>query len=156
MLKLKSCALALAIAVVMTASQAKADEYGMGGCGLGSMLITGSNSFEQIFVGTTNNWTGTNTSGMTSGTSNCRDGAKSTANLYYEINKEALKRDIARGSGETIVSLSQILGCDNSDVLANRLQSNYNRVFTSEKSARFMDQVSPILANDSELTCAAI
>lgn len=149
---------AFVVALSLVSGTAMADHhYGMAGCGLGSLIIKGSNSYEQIFVGTTNNWTGTNTSGITSGTSNCRDGSKTTANLFYEINKEALKRDIARGNGETIVSLAQILGCENSAVLASSLQKNFAQVFTADsKAGAFMDKVEPLIRNNSAIQCRTI
>ncbi len=146
-----------AAVLFFVSAPAMADEYGMAGCGLGSMVITGSNGFEQIFVAYTNSSSGSQTSGITSGTSNCRDGAKKTANLFYEINKEALKRDVARGEGETIVSLAEILGCNDSAPLAVSLQKNFAQVFnTNETAPVFMDKVEPLIEANSALQCQAI
>jgi len=129
--------------------------YGMAGCGLGSMIIRDSNSYEQIFVATTNAFSGSQTSGITSGTSNCRDDARTTANLYFTINKEALKRDIARGNGETIESLSTILACNDTQKLAVNLQKSYKDIFSGNEST-FISNVQPALQADPELSCGAI
>jgi len=73
------------LALGLGASSAMADSFGMAGCGLGSMLIQ-SNGKEQIFVATTNGSSGSQTFGITSGTSNCKDDATTVAAMDISVN----------------------------------------------------------------------
>ena len=97
------------------ASTAHADPYGTAGCGLGSMLFHDKPGIVQVLAATTNGTFGTQTFGISSGTSNCEDtkaSAQSTKS-FVQANREAVSKDIARGSGETISSVSTLAGCAN-------------------------------------------
>src|SRR6266545_2071443 len=68
----------MSLAVLTTEARAQAPastgfepSYGLAGCGLGSMLIGSKPGIVQIFAATTNGSFGTQTFGITSGTSNC-------------------------------------------------------------------------------------
>jgi len=78
--------------------------YGMAGCGLGSVVIGKSGS--QISAATTNGTSFSQPFGITSGTSNCDAGAASSSTasvtIFVAANREALQKDISRGSGETL------------------------------------------------------
>lgn len=109
--------------------------YGMAGCGLGSLAFGDDNGKTQILAATTNGTFGTQTFGITSGTSNCNpEDANVAANLnvYIEANRLALANDISRGDGKTVEGLSQIVGCQNSKVLSGKLQKDYSRIFPSQ------------------------
>src|SRR5688572_24436401 len=86
---------------------AHADGYGTAGCGLGSILFGDKPGIIQVLAATTNGTFGTQTFGITTGTSNCEDTAASAQNTkaFVQANREAVAKDIARGSGETIASL---------------------------------------------------
>ena len=58
------------IAVLAISSSAWAGGYKSAGCGLGSMIIK-DDGFVQVFAATTNATSGSQTFGITSGTSNC-------------------------------------------------------------------------------------
>ena len=150
------CALSV---VGLAVNTARANGYGMAGCGLGSMIID-SNGKEQIFVGTTNDSFGTQTFGITSGTSNCKDDAATVAAMYISVNHEALKRDIARGSGESISGLASILNCSDSDSLGTNLQKNFSGIFqqNSIDSKAVAVQIRKSVYSDASLsaTCNAI
>ena len=113
-----------------TALNAMAAEIGPAGCGLGNVMMGGNDS--QILVATTNG-TGTQTFGITSGTSNCVDaGGMAKIEVFVEANKYALANDVARGQGETIAGLSQVLRCNSSAAVGRVLKQNYNQIFSSE------------------------
>src|SRR3954469_775685 len=75
--------------------------YGLAGCGLGSMVFGDQKGSIQILAATTNSTFGSQTFGITSGTSNCVDSGPGTsgARIFIEGNREALAKDAARGSG---------------------------------------------------------
>jgi len=133
--------------------------YGMAGCGLGSILFGDQSGIIQVFAATTNGLYGNNTIGMTIGTSNCDvNGGSASASLFIEANKEALAKDVARGNGETLASLSQLMGCKDSALLGAKLQGKYDTLFPSQ--AVEADAVSKSIVNaiqsDAELASSCI
>ena len=120
-------------ALVMTSS-AFAAKYGSAGCGLGSMIFEGDQTWWKQVLAATTNGTGVQTIGITLGTSNCDSPAPlkvGQAEAYVEANKVALANDIARGNGETIVGLSKVYGCANTMEFGRALKSNYTAIFPS-------------------------
>ena len=118
-------------ALVMTSS-AFAAKYGSAGCGLGSMIFEGDQTWWKQVLAATTNGTGVQTIGITLGTSNCDSPAPlkvGQAEAYVEANKVALANDIARGNGETIVGLSKVYGCANTTEFGRALKSNYTMIF---------------------------
>jgi hypothetical protein len=124
----------LVVAVIaLSATSAFAAKYGSAGCGLGSMVFEGDQTWwKQVLAATTNGTSGSQTFGISTGTSNCDSPAPlkiGQAQAYVEANKVALANDIARGNGETIVGLSKVYGCDNSTQFGQALKSNYSAIF---------------------------
>ncbi len=122
--------------LAMFAGQAEAKKlYGTAGCGLGNMVFGKEN---QVLAATTNGTSYSQLFGITSGTSNCTDGGAATAQnrlpRFVETNKLALANDIARGQGDTLASVTEIMGCSNANLVGTALQKNYERIFTSENS----------------------
>lgn len=118
---------------VVLAGAAHAGAYGDAGCGLGSLVFNDQSGFVQIFAATTNGLSGNQTFGITTGTLNCGGGGSSpTALNYIEANKAVLANDIARGQGETLAGLSEVLGCKSSVELGSQLQKNFNTIFPSQ------------------------
>lgn len=118
-------------ALVMTSS-AFAAKYGSAGCGLGSMIFEGDQTWWKQVLAATTNGTGMQTIGISLGTSNCDSPAPlkvGQAEAYVEANKVALANDIARGNGETIVGLSKVYGCANTTEFGRALKSNYTVIF---------------------------
>lgn len=104
------------LVVVCSVSTARA-QYGMAGCGLGSLLFGHDNSkLMQILAATTNGTFGSQTFGITSGTSNCVEGgvvkAEREQAAFAEVNFQDLKRNMASGGGEYLASFSTLLGCE--------------------------------------------
>jgi hypothetical protein len=121
----------ITVFLMLVGSAALAKPYGDAGCGLGSIVFGDQGGFTQVFAATLNG-TGVQTFGITTGTSNCTDGgamkgAKAIP-AFIEVNKVALAKDAARGEGETLAGLANLLGC-NSKNLGQTLQSNYNKIF---------------------------
>src|SRR5688572_8296818 len=106
------------IGFALISSTSYAHHYGKAGCGWGSQVM-GKES--QVLAATTNGTSGTQTFGISSGTSNCTDVHGSAMN-YIDNNKFALSNDISKGSGETITGLSRAYGCNNTALLGKTLQ----------------------------------
>ena len=134
--------------------------YGTAGCGLGSLIFEPGSGFTQIFAATTNGSFGTQTFGITSGTSNCVDaeGGTASAKAFIETNRPAIAKDIARGQGETIDSLTRLGGCSDARAVGASLQKNFEQVFPS---AAMTDQdvsnsVVGALRADASLACKSL
>lgn len=129
--------LLVVVALLMTSS-AFAAKYGSAGCGLGSMIFEGDQTWWKQVLAATTNGTGVQTIGISLGTSNCDSPAPlkvGQAEAFVEANKVALANDIARGNGETIVGLSKVYGCSNSTEFGQALKSNYAAIFPSTTAA---------------------
>jgi hypothetical protein len=111
-------------------------QYGAAGCGLGSMAFGDQPGAIQIIASTTNGLFGSQTFGITTGTSNCGPGAMAdgTRNLV-ESNRVALAKEVSRGSGETIGALTVINRCEDSQAVGAALQAQFKGIFTSEQSS---------------------
>lgn len=138
---------------------AQPGNYGDAGCGLGSMLFGAKPGFVQVFAATTNGTFGSQTFGITTGTSNCGGGGGGTpsARNYVETNREAVAKDISRGGGETIADLSQLAGCSNPNAVGRTLQKNFKRIFPRSglKDTEVSANVVGVLRADASLQCTA-
>ena len=157
------------IALALSAGTAYADAenpaahgkstYGLAGCGLGSMVFGDQKGPIQILAATTNGTFGSQTFGITSGTSNCVEssGAQGATN-FIEGNREALAKDAARGSGETITTLSAMAGCKDAKAVGARLQKRFVQLFPGEKTPgeQVSQNVIKELRADSSLACGKI
>ena len=134
--------------------------YGPAGCGLGSLIFEPNSGFTQIFAATTNGTFGSQTFGISSGTSNCSDtsGGSASAKAFVETNRTALVKDIARGQGETIESLSRLGGCQDSRAVGASLQRNFDKVFPNAvmSDADVGNSVVDALRSDTALSCNLI
>lgn len=134
-MKLLSAIVALGLVVAGTAAHAEKKQslhdqfsgqgYGMAGCGLGSVVFGDKPGMIQVVAATVNHTAYSQSFGITSGTSNCGEaGKQARANEFIEVNKVALENDLARGAGESIVALGEVMGCQNSNFTVN-LKSQY-------------------------------
>ena len=133
--------------------------YGTAGCGLGSMAFGDQKGAIQILAATTNGLFGTQTFGITSGTSNCGESAVGTAGTktFIEGNREALAKDAARGSGETIDTLTVLAGCKDAKAVGSTLQKRFTELFPQSVPAeKVSENVMGALRSDSSLSCGAI
>lgn len=122
------------------AGVARAD-YGMAGCGLGSLVFGDDNTkFKQILAATTNGTFGSQTFGITSGTLNCTSAGVVAANreqaAFAEVNFQDLKRNMAAGGGEYLTSFATLLGCDEAgkQSFAKMSQDKYEAILPSSKT----------------------
>jgi hypothetical protein len=122
------------------------------------MAIQNDNGKIQILAGLLNG-TGMQSSGITSGTSNCVDRGSTASAMYIAINQESLKKDIARGEGESLNGLSQILKCSDPAALNSTLQSHYSAIFPSNdvRSEDVNENIHAIIRSSGSLnaTCTA-
>lgn len=133
--------------------------YGMSGCGLGSVLFGESeNRGGQILAATTNGLYSNHTFGMSSGTSNCVPEKSATTaqikknvDMFVAANREALANDIVKSNGETIVTISNIMGCKDSDYLGAKLQSRYETIFDSKDDLKVSDNMFETVTSDRYL-----
>jgi hypothetical protein len=134
--------------------------YGPAGCGLGSILFDPGSGFTQVLAATTNTSFGTQTFGITSGTSNCSAPGRgaSAARAFVEANRPALARDIARGRGETISSLAQIAACADAAQVGMQLQRRFSDIFPNagRTDREVSRSVVDALRADAALGCRAL
>jgi Protein of unknown function (DUF3015) len=150
----------MSLAVLMSGEgKALAQEpmYGTAGCGLGSMVIGAKPGIVQIFAATTNGTFGTQTFGITSGTSNCgtSGGATASTKNFVETNRAVVAKDIARGQGETIATLSSLAGCRDTRSVGSSLQKNFKRIFPDPAigDREVATNVVSALKSDESLSC---
>lgn len=132
---------------------AHAASYGVSGCGLGSLAFGSDKGPIQILAATLNG-TGMQTFGITTGTSNCNDGAN-LIKAYIETNHEAIKTAAARGQGEALVGLAKVYNCKNTNALSSALRTNYNNVFNSNNAVQTQTGIESVIRMNPELntTC---
>ncbi len=118
------------------------------GCGLGSMAWKGERGIgPQVLAATTNGSFGTQTFGITFGTSGCDPNGRISGGTgrmvlaFMENNMEQFAMDAAAGHGETINTLAGILNVD-SEKLGAEAQANFANIFADENA----DAVSVSLA----------
>jgi hypothetical protein len=131
--------------------------YGTAGCGLGSMLFGAKPGLIQVLAATTNGTFGTQTFGISTGTSNCETGPGGAAGtkVFVAANREALSKDIARGSGETITNLTVLAGCQNAAAVGAKLQKSFQSIFprAAVSDDAVGTNVITVLSSDKTLAC---
>jgi hypothetical protein len=125
------------------------------------LIFEPNSGFTQIFAATTNGTFGNQTFGITSGTSNCAGGSggSASAKVFVETNRVALAKDIARGQGETIDSLSRLAGCRASSAVGSSLQRRFDQIFTDSSgsnTAASDTAISDTAISDTELSANVI
>jgi hypothetical protein len=124
------------------------------GCGLGSLAWQGKadSTLFQAFEATTNGTSGSQTFGITTGTSNCTTPSKFVSNErtneFVVANMDNLAKDIARGSGETLEAFADLMQVPTGERAAfyQKLQTSFAKIFTSEDVvlASVMDNVATL------------
>lgn len=119
----------------------------MAGCGLGYLLLSNQDNdkVKQVLGSTTNGTFGSQTFGISSGTSGCtEDGAVKLARateVYAEVNYASLRQDMAAGQGEYVNAFASLLGATdaNRGQMVSFLKAEYQSLFpTSETSSTEM------------------
>jgi hypothetical protein len=156
----KLVALSLVTALVPSLALASGN-HPMAGCGLGYLLLSNKDNEKvtQVLGATTNGTFGTQTFGISSGTSGCtQDGAVKVAKateVYAEVNLDSLRREMAMGQGEFVNTFASMLGANEATrpALVKFFQSEYASLFPSAQtsSAEMLNTLSVKLAQHPEL-----
>lgn len=157
-MKLFSLVSTLIIGLTTAASAASSGEdYGAAGCGLGSIVMGKDGKFTQVLAATTNGTFGSQTFGITSGTSNCEKGGKLGALKVKEFaasNRSQLESEAARGSGETLSTLASLMNCKSEATVASNLKTHFGDVFTSASNDQVGADVVASLSKDPQVQAA--
>jgi hypothetical protein len=130
------------------------------GCGLGTQLWDGSSGFlPKILAATTNQWLGTQTGGITSGTSGCAQGgvvtAEYRAKMFVADNFDRLAREMAIGGGETLDSLAVLLEIEDADhdAFAEMAYSHFTELVPSTETTagEMLATLDELMRNDAIL-----
>ena len=145
---MKKLFIGAALVMMAVAAQARPDrKYGAGGCGLGNMLFGKKDN--QVIAVTTNGTSYSQFFGISSGTSNCTDevsGRSREARAFINLNREAIETDAARGQGEYLETLADILGAQDKSAFSRSVQARYNEIFKSEATSEtVVDQMTSLL-----------
>jgi hypothetical protein len=144
---MRKVALFTAVAVVVPSLALAAGNHPMGGCGLGYLLLSNKDNTKvtQVLGATTNGTFGSQTFGISSGTSGCtEDGAVKFARateVFAEVNLTTLRHEMAAGQGEYVNAFAGLLGASetNRPALVSFLQTEYQSLFpTAQTSATDM------------------
>ena len=106
------------------------------GCGLGSIIFKGqAGTIQQILAVTTNGSFGTQTFGISSGTSGCDQNGRVSGGTgkifaFLEKNMEQFAVDAARGRGETIDTIAALTGTS-SDKVGEVVKENFAFILDS-------------------------
>ena len=113
--------------------------HGPSGCGLGSNIIMkdADEWHEHVMAAITNGSSGNQTFGMTSGTLGCADAngpLKADIQQYIDGNLDQLASDTAKGEGDSLAALADLMSIQNADraLFNQRLQANFDKLFQSD------------------------
>lgn len=130
------------------------------GCGLGSMVFAGkSGKVSKVLGATTNGTSGNQTFGITFGTLGCDGTGTVTSSeklaMFIDGNMDNLARDMAKGEGETLATLSEVWGIQQADKAEfnSVAQANFANIFGSENvtSQEVLVSLNTLIAQDTTL-----
>jgi hypothetical protein len=151
----------LSLSLVLIAVPSWAQNYGMAGCGLGALAFPNDNDkVSQVLAATTNGTFGTQTFGITSGTSECtEDGrirSERAQEAFAEVNFESLAQEMAKGQGEHLTAFAHLLGCsaDSLNEFGRLTQRHYTQIFShgTLTALDLVDAVKQSIASDAVLS----
>ena len=131
------------------------------GCGLGSMVFAGqSGKVYKVLGATTNGTSGNQTFGITFGTLGCDGSGTITSSqklaMFIDGNMDNLARDMAKGEGETLATLSEVWGIKQADKseFNSVAQANFAEIFKSENvtSEEVFANLNTLIAQDKTLS----
>ncbi len=143
----------LALASLFSGAAAAKDSTG---CGLGSTLFEGkSGTAPQIFAVTTNGTLGNQTFGITSGTSGCDSDGTISLSMFMGDNLDRVAQDAARGGGEALTTVADLMGIAKQDRTAFYavVKTNFAEIFASETitAGEAIANMRAVLAKDEKL-----
>lgn len=136
----------IALLVVMvngmsSGSSFAAGGHGPAGCGLGTEVIfRDANQWYEHVLASLINFTASQTLAMVSGTLGCEDAngpLKEDVALFFDRNLDQLARDFAVGEGESLATLSELIGIQEQDQSAFNLamRNNFDLIISSEETS---------------------
>ncbi|MCX6127262.1 MAG: DUF3015 family protein [Proteobacteria bacterium] len=143
--------LVLSAMLVGASGSFAAGKYGMAGCGLGSLVIAPSGN--QSSAASTNG-TGYQPSGITSGTSNCKNEAGLAIQMKQEdfiaTNLHSLSKEMSQGTGESLAAFTETLGCSQGAFasVASQLKANHGVIFKAPGAMAVLDSTKDVLKSD--------
>lgn len=123
------------------------------GCGLGSIIFKDKDAgLYQVLAVTTNGIFGNQTFGITSGTLECQQPVSFVSNEklknFVAVNMDTLAQDMAAGSGESLVTLAELMEVplDRREAFYASLQTNFTKIFTSSdiQSSQVIDNIAKV------------
>ena len=134
---MKKVYLLSAVAAGVLALSSNANAYDSTGCGLGSMAWRGQSGIvPQVLAVTTNAMFGTQTFGISTGTSGCDPNGRVTGGTgrmllaFLENNMEQFALEASVGTGETLATVAGILHVDEAS-LSVKIKDNFDMLFAS-------------------------
>jgi hypothetical protein len=130
------------------------------GCGLGVLVFEGHSGLApQVLAVTTNGTFGSQTFGITSGTSGCaEDGVVQEpvqVSMFLDNNLDKVAHDMAVGQGETLDSLASLIGLDASQKgsFFALVKNNFPEIISSEHATTkdVVEALNRVMAKDKEL-----
>jgi hypothetical protein len=108
----------------------------------------------QVLAATTNDISGNQTFGMTTGTSGCTDDGAvkfvKEAEVYAEVNLDSLRQEMASGQGEFVTTFASLLGAQGDQIpqMVQTFQKNYAQIFptSSTTSGQMLDNLKVVLS----------
>ncbi|MDN5936351.1 MAG: DUF3015 domain-containing protein [Nitrosospira sp.] len=133
--------------------------YGAAGCGLGSMVMGSQPGVEQIFASTTNATLGSQTFGITFGTSNCGDHGlikiTKEREVFAQENYTSLVKEMAQGKGESLYTLASLYQCPagSHQEFGTMVQAKFDSLVPSDQttSTELLSQLENQLTRDPTL-----
>lgn len=131
---------ALVLSLVSFSGSAFAAGYGDAGCGLGSIVFGNEQGAVQVLASTTNNTFGTQTFGITTGTSNCNPAGlvmlEKEREEFAMKNYPTLVKEMAMGEGENLDTLASLYGCsqDSHADFGSLVQENFGHIVKSDST----------------------
>lgn len=119
-------------------------DYGMAGCGVGSLIFKEDSLVNQSLASTTNHCSGQPFS-ITTGTSNCiptgRQFVLNRQEEYLRTNLSSLSKEAARGEGELLIGFAETFGCEGESVtpFAETMQNNYISIWGQPGADAILD-----------------
>lgn len=148
---MKKIIISAAVAVSFAGSAFAAD-YGSAGCGLGSLAFK-KNDMTQVLAATTNGSFGTQTFGMTFGTSGCNNEGLVKVSMaresFIEANYKDISRDAAKGTGEYVVNLAKLYGytAETAWKFTRLLQQNHTAIFAANSARNAVSEINRLVGS---------
>ncbi len=126
--------------VAVSGTAIAASGYADAGCGLGAIVFGNEPGAVQVLSSTTNGTSGSQTFGITTGTSNCNPAGlvklDKEREVFAEQNYSTLVKEMAMGEGENLDTLAGLYGCsqDSHSAFGSMVQDNFANIVKSDTS----------------------